>query len=50
VLDLGLPRKDGLAVLRELRQRGSSLPVLVLTARDAVTSRIGRLDAVPTIT
>jgi two-component system response regulator QseB len=45
VLDLGLPRKDGLAVLRELRQRGSSLPVLVLTARDAVTSRIEGLDA-----
>ena len=45
VLDLGLPRKDGLAVLRELRRRGSSLPVLVLTARDAVTSRVEGLDA-----
>jgi two-component system response regulator QseB len=45
VLDLGLPRKDGLAVLRDLRRRGSSLPVLVLTARDAVTSRVEGLDA-----
>jgi two-component system, OmpR family, response regulator QseB len=44
VLDLGLPRKDGLAVLRDLRRRGSSLPVLVLTARDAVTSRVEGLD------
>jgi CheY-like chemotaxis protein len=34
VLDLGLPRRTGLAVLRELRERGSTLPVLVLTARE----------------
>jgi two-component system, OmpR family, response regulator QseB len=45
VLDLGLPRKEGLAVLRQLRQRGSVLPILVLTARDAVTDRVEGLDA-----
>lgn len=45
VLDLGLPRKSGLEVLRELRQRGSGLPVLILTARDSVESRIEGLDA-----
>jgi two-component system response regulator QseB len=45
VLDLGLPRKDGLGVLRDLRARGSDLPVLVLTARDAVADRIAGLDA-----
>ncbi|OGT88833.1 MAG: DNA-binding response regulator [Gammaproteobacteria bacterium RIFOXYA12_FULL_61_12] len=44
VLDLGLPRKDGLTVLRELRQRGSDLPVLILTARDAVEDRVRGLD------
>jgi DNA-binding response OmpR family regulator len=45
VLDLGLPGKDGLQVLRELRARGSDLPVLVLTARDTVDDRVGGLDA-----
>jgi len=45
LLDLGLPRQDGLAVLRNLRRGGSSLPVLVLTARDAVTDRVAGLDA-----
>jgi two-component system response regulator QseB len=45
VLDLGLARKEGLVVLRELRERGSTLPVLVLTARDAVTDRVAGLDA-----
>jgi len=45
VLDLGLARKEGLVVLRELRNRGSTLPVLVLTARDAVTDRVAGLDA-----
>src|SRR5215207_306854 len=45
VLDLGLPRKEGLAVLRALRNRGAALPVLVLTARDAVTDRVEGLDA-----
>ncbi|MDE2486835.1 MAG: response regulator transcription factor [Alphaproteobacteria bacterium] len=45
VLDLGLPDADGLQVLAELRRRGSSLPVLVLTARDAVEDRVAGLDA-----
>jgi two-component system response regulator QseB len=36
LLDLGLPRKSGLDWLRELRRRGNRLPVLILTARDAV--------------
>ena len=45
LLDLGLPRRDGLDVLRALRQRGSALPVLVATARDGVADRIAGLDA-----
>jgi two-component system response regulator QseB len=45
LLDLGLPRKSGLDVLRRLRERGSMLPVLVLTARDAITDRVDGLDA-----
>ena len=44
VLDLGLPRRSGLEVLGRLRQRGSALPVLILTARDTVEDRIGGLD------
>jgi two-component system OmpR family response regulator/two-component system response regulator QseB len=44
VLDLGLPLKDGMAVLAAVRQAGLSLPVLVLTARDAVPDRIRGLD------
>ena len=44
VLDLGLPRKDGLDVLAAIRQAGVTLPVLVLTARDAVPDRIRGLD------
>ncbi len=44
VLDLGLPRKDGLAVLQALRAGGVATPVLVLTARDAVPDRIRGLD------
>ena len=46
VLDLGLPRMDGLQVLRRLRESGSNLPVLILTARDATEDRIAGLDAV----
>lgn len=45
LLDLGLPKRDGIEVLRELRAAGSTLPVLVLTARDAVCDRIRGLDA-----
>jgi two-component system OmpR family response regulator/two-component system response regulator QseB len=44
VLDLGLPRMDGLDVLASARRAGLKLPVLVLTARDAVTDRIRGLD------
>ena len=45
LLDLGLPRKDGLQVLQALRARHQSLPVLIITARDAVSNRIQGLDA-----
>ena len=45
LLDLGLPRRDGLAVLRELRARKNRTPVLVATARDSVAQRIEGLDA-----
>jgi len=44
VLDLGLPRKDGMDVLAAVRRAGVVLPVLVLTARDAVPDRIRGLD------
>ena len=44
LLDLGLPGKDGLEVLRHLRRSGSSLPVIIITARDEVASRIEGLD------
>ncbi len=45
LLDLGLPRKSGLAVLTGLRMRGDALPVIILTARDAVSDRVQGLDA-----
>ncbi|WP_010459429.1 response regulator transcription factor [Acidovorax radicis] len=45
LLDLGLPKRDGLAVLRDLRARKNRTPVLVATARDAVGHRIEGLDA-----
>ena len=45
ILDLGLPRMDGLAVLRALRDRHHAVPVLILTARDGVQDRIAGLDA-----
>jgi len=44
VLDLGLPRRDGLDVLAGLRRDGITLPVLVLTARDGVPDRVRGLD------
>lgn len=45
LLDLGLPRKDGLSVLKSLRVRGNALPILILTARDAVADRVAGLNA-----
>jgi two-component system response regulator QseB len=45
LLDLGLPGREGLAVLKGLRARGSTLPVVILTARDAVDDRVAGLDA-----
>lgn len=45
LLDLGLPRRSGLEVLRALRARRNVVPVLVATARDAVGDRIAGLDA-----
>jgi len=45
LLDLGLPRKEGLQVLKGLRRRGSALPVVIMTARDAVSDRVEGLDA-----
>jgi len=45
ILDLGLPRMDGLEVLKRLRASANPVPVLVLTARDATSDRIAGLDA-----
>jgi len=44
VLDLGLPRKDGLEVLSTMRSKGNTVPVLIMTARDAVSDRVQGLD------
>jgi two-component system OmpR family response regulator/two-component system response regulator QseB len=45
VLDLGLPRRSGLEVLRKLRAHGKATPVLILTARDATADKVAGLDA-----
>src|SRR5581483_123500 len=45
ILDVMLPRQDGLAVCRTMRQAGNMVPILMLTARDAVDARIEGLDA-----
>jgi two-component system OmpR family response regulator len=45
ILDLGLPKKDGLEVLKSLRARKQRMPVLIATARDAVLQRVAGLDA-----
>src|SRR5258708_4349281 len=44
ILDLGLPRMDGLDVLKRLRRRGSSAPVLILTARGEIEARVEGLN------
>jgi two-component system, OmpR family, copper resistance phosphate regulon response regulator CusR len=44
ILDLGLPDKDGLDVLRDLRKEGISVPVIILTARDRVGDRVTGLE------
>ncbi|BAP57360.1 response regulator receiver:transcriptional regulatory protein, C-terminal [Thioploca ingrica] len=45
ILDLSLPKKDGLKILQALRTRGDKLPVLILTARDTVNDKVMGLDA-----
>jgi len=45
LLDLGLPRKNGLELLKEVRRAGNKVRVLILTARDAVSDRVAGLDA-----
>ena len=44
LLDLGLPKRDGLDVLRRLRQAGNTAPVIIITARDGIDDRIKGLD------
>ena len=44
LLDLGLPKKDGIEVLRELRRNKLGVPIIIITARDAVEERIRGLD------
>ena len=45
VLDVAMPGMDGLAVSRRLREKGQRVPILFLTARDAVSDRVAGLDA-----
>lgn len=44
LLDLGLPKQDGLTLLKRLRQRNDGTPVIITTARDAVADRVAGLD------
>jgi len=44
LLDLGLPKRDGLSVLKSIRQKKQNIPVLIITARDSVEDRIKGLD------
>lgn len=44
LLDLGLPRRDGMDILRSVRKAGKELPVLIITARDSVADRVAGLD------
>ena len=45
LLDLGLPKKQGLDVLKSLRAKGNRIPVMIVTARDAVPDRVAGLDS-----
>src|SRR5665213_2506793 len=45
VLDLGLPKLSGISVLQNLRSRGQTMPVLILTAREAIEDRVKGLDS-----
>ena len=45
LLDLGLPRRDGLSLLKSWRAKAATVPVLIITARDAVSDRVAGLDA-----
>lgn len=45
ILDLGLPGRDGLKVLAELRHQGNSLPIVIVTARESIADRIKGLNA-----
>ncbi len=45
VLDIMMPKKDGLTVLKEIRRKGNDLPVMFLTARDSVSDRVQGLDS-----
>lgn len=45
LLDLGLPRRDGISILRSWRAKGLGVPVVIITARDAVADRVAGLDA-----
>lgn len=45
ILDVMMPKRDGLEVCRELRSHGDDIPILLLTARDAVSERVAGLDA-----
>jgi len=44
VVDIGLPGDDGLQLVRQIRRRGQTLPILILTARDALADRVSALD------
>src|SRR3979490_1261301 len=44
LLDLGLPKLDGLELLRDLRKRGNTVPVIIITARESLDDRIRGLD------
>ncbi|MFT3803508.1 MAG: response regulator [Burkholderiaceae bacterium] len=45
LLDLGLPKQDGMALLAELRQRNDATPVIIITARDSIPDRVAGLDS-----